>query len=366
MMIRQKAEKWILKIAEKALLPTTFDRLLLERRRRINKVAGYYPEAVFLSKGKSETKYCVVRYTLPTFALMAAGIQYVFCYHQLRERGYIPLIDIEYAYSFKQGKIGENNIWDLCFEQPITVKEAANEPYVLVTGDLLSYSDDPKVCQEINNDIRDHFIHVRKDNFREYYARAKKYIDPIWKVKPEIVTEFEKKVWDKVRGHRVLGVFLRENFTKDVCFDNQADKDVFVNHPLLPGVRETIEIIKTQLQGWKYEFIFLSTIYEDSLQIFREEFDDIVICIDRQRMKIKDKRPTSFGMSEKELYEISVERQEKNEEITKMYLEEIMALSRCNYLIGGASSGMAAALTLNGGEYEDIYILQDARKIKRY
>lgn len=366
MTIRQRAEKGILKIAEKMLPPTTFDRLLIERRRRLNKVTGYYPEAVFFSKEKSEKKYCVVRYTCPTFALMAAGIQYVFCYHQLVERGYIPLIDIEYAYSYRQGRLGEINIWDLCFEQPIPVKEAADQAYVLAAGRLFSYSDDSRVCFDINGDVSDHFIHVRKENFREYYAKVKKYVDPIWKVKPEIIMELEEKVWNKVEGHKVLGVFLRENFTKDISFKNKADQAVFGNHPLLPGVRETVKIIKTELQDWKYDFIFLSTLYEDSLQIFREEFGDKVVCIDRQRMHFSDERIANFGMSEKELYEVYLTNQHVNERWTKTYLEEIIALSKCDYLVGGASSGMAAALTMNGGNYEDIYILEDARKIQRY
>lgn len=366
MTIRQRAEKGILKIAEKMLLPITFDRLLIERRRRINKVTGYYPEAVFFSKMKSDKKYCVVRYARPTFALMAAGIQYIFCYHQLVERGYIPLIDIEFVYSYKQGRLGENNIWDLCFEQPITVKEAVEQPYVLAAGSFFSCTDDPEICLDINDNVKDHFIHVRKDNFREYYAKVKKYVDPIWKVKPEIIEEVEKNVWSKVKGFRVLGVFLRENFTKDIHLENEADQAVFGNHPLLPGVIETVEIIKTKLQDWKYDFIFLSTIYEDSLQAFIDEFGDKVICIDRKRMHFSDERITNFGMSEKEFYEIYLSDQFSNEEMIKTYLEEIIMLSQCDYLIGGASSGMAAALTMNGGKYEDIYILEDARKIQRY
>lgn len=366
MTIRQKAEKGILKIAEKILPPTTFDRFLIERRRRINKVIGYYPEAVFFSKGKSEKKYCIVRYTYPVFALMAAGIQYIFCYHQLVERGYIPLIDIEFAYSYRQGRLGENNIWDLCFEQPISVKEAVDQAYVLATGGLFSYSDAPRVCLDINSDMNDHFIHVRKDNFREYYAKVKKYVAPIWKVKPEIILELEEKEWNKVKGYRVLGVFLRESFTKDISPKNEADKAVYGNHPLLPGVREIVGIIKTGLQDWNYDFIYLSTMYEDSLQIFREEFGDKVVCIERHRLHFSDEPILSFDMSEKELYEQYLINQHVDEKITRTYLEEIIALSRCDYLIGGASSGMAAALTMNGGKYEDIYILEDARKIQRY
>ena len=39
---------------------------------------------------------------------------------------------------------------------------------------------------------------------------------------------------------------------------------------------------------------------------------------------------------------------------------------RCTYFLGGPCSGSAVALTMNGGKYEDIYILEDKRKITRY
>lgn len=366
MEVRRSIENAILKAAEGILPNTTFDRFLIERRRRINKVTENYPYATFLSKKKSDKKYCIVRYSMPTFALMAAGIQYVFCYHQLVKRGYIPIIDIEYAYSFRQGRIGESNIWDACFKQPVTAKEAAMQPYVLAAGELFSYSDDPSICLDLNEDITDHFIHVRKENFRSYYAKAKKYVEPIWQVKDEILTELDEEIWNQVKGKRVLGVFLRENFTKDIAYSNKNDQAVFSNHPLLPGVKETIEIIKTQLTSWEFDAIFLSTAYADSVKQFKEEFGDKVICIDRERMNINDKRTTDFGMGEQEIYEIFMENISYYLNISQTYLKEIVGLSRCNYLLGGASSGMAAALVMNGGEYDDIYVLEDARNIKRY
>ncbi len=363
---KQRIEKNILKILERVLSYSTFDRILIERRRRINKVKGFYPEAVFFSKKKSDKKYCIVRYTRPTFDLMAAGIQYVFCYHRLAARGYIPILDIEYAYTYRQGRIGEYNIWDECFKQPVLAKEAAVQPYVLATGYLFSYSDDPIICLNLNNDAEDHFIHVKRENFRDYYAKAQKYVEPIWQVKDELIEELDNEVWNKLNGHKVLGVFLRENFSKEVSYKVTADEKVYSNHPLLPGIRETIEIIKRQLSEWKYDFIFLSTMYIDSLNQFREEFGDKVICIERKRMNINDSAATNFGMSEIEEFEAFRSRLPYYTNLVKTYIKEIVALSRCNYLLGGASSGMAAALIMNGGKYDDIYILDDARKIQRY
>lgn len=366
MRVRQQIEENILKIAQGILPYTTFDRLLIERRRRINKVQECYPEAVFLSKKRSDKKYCIVRYRRPTFDLMAAGIQYVFCYHRLAERGYIPIIDIEYTYSFRQGKIGEYNIWDECFEQPISAKEAAAQPYALAAGTLFAYSDDSQICLDLNDDINDHFIHVKKENFREYYAKANKYVEPIWKVKEELLKELDEEIWNRVMDHKVLGVFLRERFSKDVTYQVKADEEVYSHHPLLPGVKEIIEIIKKQLSSWEYDYIFLSTMYANSLAQFREEFGDKVICIERKRTDSKDAAGTNFGMSEKEAYEAFRSNLPYYTNLVKTYLKEIIALSRCDYLLGGGSSGMAAALVMNGGKYDDIYILEDARKIKRY
>ncbi len=129
-------------------------------------------------------------------------------------------------------------------------------------------------------------------------------MEPIWQVKDELLADLDEELWNKVNGCKILGVFLRENFSKDVFYESREDRQVLANHPLLPGVRETIEIIKNQLFAWEYDFIFLSTMYIESLQRFRDEFGDKIICIERSRMSIKDNRLAYFGMSEKEIYEV--------------------------------------------------------------
>lgn len=366
MQIRQCVEKKLLRLLDKLIPQTKLDEFLIERRRRLNNVTGYYPHAFFLSKKRADKKYCVVRYSIPNFALLAAGIQYLFCYHQLVEKGYTPIIDIEYTYSFKQGKIGEHNIWDACFKQAIPAKEAMKQPYVLATGELFSYSNDPKLCLEINKDIEDHYIHVKKEDFRNYYSNIQKYAEPIWQVKDELLSELDNEVWNAIKNKKVLGVFLREDFSRDVSYEGEDNEKIYSNHPLLPGVTEIIQLIKDKSKDWKFDYIFLSTVYEESILQFKEEFGEKILYINRERRSKNAGPIVDFAISEYDAYKESVKKEKIDEKTAQTYLKEVVALSRCDYLIGGASSGMSVALVMNGGKYEDIYILEDARNIKRY
>lgn len=364
--MRRYIEKVILKIIEGILPATVFDRIVIWWRRKVNKVKGKYPEVVFYKKKKAKKKYCVVRYALPTFGIMAAGIQYIFCYYKLLDRGYIPVLDLEYEYSYRKERIGEHGIWDLCFEQTIAAKDVVKEKYVLVTGELYDYSADAKISDWLNGNKEDHFIHTKKDNFREYYAKANELTASIWKVKEALVKELDEEIGDCLENHRVLGVFLRENFSSERRHTNQADSEVFARHPLLPTVSETIELIKNNLKHWNFDKIYLSTIYEDSIMYFRKEFGDKVIAISRERFDINQKQTFSFSNTEQDMYQEYCNDIQKKNNLTVAYVKDLVALSKCTYFMGGPSSGSAAALTMNGGKYEDIYILEDRRKIMRY
>ena len=85
-----------------------------------------YPYFIAKSKGAKE-KYCIFRYSMPTYGILAAGVQFLFAASWARKRGMIPLLDIELAYDFETNQLGESNLWDFFFEQPVTVKEALNK-----------------------------------------------------------------------------------------------------------------------------------------------------------------------------------------------------------------------------------------------
>lgn len=369
--IRRSIEKKILIMIERILPSAPYDRLIIWWRRKVNGIKESYPYAKVYSHKKSKYKYCVVRYTIPTMSIFAAGIQFLFKYYWLVNRGYVPIIDIEYTYSYKQGRLGENNIWDMCFEQPIPAKNLVNQPYVICIGEGFNPPNDPRLCMDLNGDEKDHFIHVRKENFKEYYAKAKKYVEPLWQIRDNILKEYDDEIGIKLQGSRVLGVFLREEFSEDTQLVHEGKaKRIYENHPLLPSVKETIEIIKDKKKEWKFDLIFVASMCQDSIDIFQQEFGDVVLCVQRNRITFEElkRRKMVFEKEEEELYRDTATDEMRESEYKKdiTYLKEIIALSQCNYFIGGASSGAAIALTMNGGEYEDIYLLEDIRKINRY
>lgn len=365
--MKRYIEKTVLKIMESILPPTVYDRIVIWWRRKINKVTGCYPEAFYFSKKKGKNKYCVVRYSIPTFALMAAGIQYVFCYYKLKKKGYTPILDLECEYSYQQGRIGELGVWDSCFEQSITAKDAVKQKYVLATGNMYDYSGDKRIAKWLNGDPQDHFLHTKKDNYKEYYAKAKELTDPIWKVKGTIIAEIEEEVGDIIKGQRILGVFLREDFSNDKSYKDEKDIQVYHNHPLLPTVQEIINIIKNDLPQWQYDKIYVSALYSKSIEMMKKEFGDRVFYIQRENMlSLEDDRVMGFTNTDFELYERMNNSREWYCKNNISYVKDLVALSRCTYFLGGPCSGSAVALTMNGGKYEDIYILEDKRKITRY
>ena len=69
-----------------------------------------YKMAYFHSKRKNtKEKYCIIRFQRPEYALLAAGIQYVFIYEWAISKGFIPVLDLEYEYDYQRYEIGQNN-----------------------------------------------------------------------------------------------------------------------------------------------------------------------------------------------------------------------------------------------------------------
>lgn len=343
------------------------DSIVIRAQRYLHRITSCYPYAYCRIKNKkAKDKYCVVRFSRPQFEMFAAGIQYIFAYYELMGRGYIPVIDMEYEYSYKHGVIGEFNIWDSCFQQTVTAKDANKGEFIVMTGDIFPDLYSKKLCKKINGDKFDHWVHLYKDNYKEYYRNVNKYIQPIWNIKKEIICELDEEIGNETTGKRGIGVFFREDFTNEVEYTGVRDEEVLNRHPLLPCVSEVVKIIEDKLSQWKCDYIFISTQYVETVEYIKELFPrKKVICIERERKHIWAKE-NAWDIEEKEKYEIAKMNREKDVERAQSYIKEIVALSKCSYLLGGASSGMLAALILNAGRYNDICILEDKRKITRY
>ncbi len=332
-----------------------------------------YKFSYFYSKKASKEKYCIFRLVEPDYAIFAAGIQYIFACEYAESKGFIPLLDLEYGYIFQQNNLGYENEWDACFKQTLTVKEALDKDYVLVESFGTPNTWLPKMCMELNGERDDHFIHAKQDNWRSYYTKISPYVKKWWIIKDEVMNDYIQKVGRRIRSeNKILGVALRELFSKDVNkHEDDSDVKLFANHPLVPGVEEILFMTKEYMKKWNCTKLFLSTQYQESLELFVKEFGEDVIYLERERTEFLN-YSSGIVMDEsnrdaKKYYEY-IKKQNSNltKNVTIPYVQEVIGLSECDFLIAAKCSGTIAALALNGGKYQDIYILSDKNNIGRY
>lgn len=322
----------------------------------------------FYARQKDNCKYCVFRYPIPNYGILAIAKRYIFAYDWAVSKGYIPVVDVEFEYCFENYELGENNLWDECFEQPLSVKEVLEKRYVLIEqmGAESCYQED--TCRKINGNINDTSIHVIQDDWRDYYLKASRYIEKCWKLKPVFEREIDEWCHNSLGNSIVLGVCLRENFSKDAdkARTNETMIAVHKLHPSAPGIKEVIDIVDQYLEKWHCEKILLATMFEESVVSFKKHFGEKVVCVPRKRANFQDSMQSEeIGLkSSKEWYDYTKENSVYID--AKSYVKEIVAISKCNYLIAAKSSGTAVALTLNGGKYNDIYILPDENHVERY
>ena len=75
-----------------------------------------------------------------------------------------------------------------------------------------------------------------------------------------------------------------ELFSKDVKkHEDDSDTNLFANHPIMPRVEEILLVTKEYMKKWNCTKIFLSTQYQESLELFVKEFGENVIYLERER-----------------------------------------------------------------------------------
>lgn len=329
-----------------------------------------YRAAYFHKKKKNaKEKYCIIRLQAPGLMTFAAAIQYIFVYEWAKNKGYIPVLDLEFEYNYMHNRLGEDNIWEYTFEQPVSVAEALRKDWVLVESINVGDKWLPQTCLDINGEADDHYLHAVQDNWRDYYRKVHEYIEPIWTFKKDIVKEYKRKYYGEIERSNVLGVVLREEFSEEAqrMRSNSKAKECYNQHPSAPDLEDIIKTVKGYIERWNCQKIFLSTIYERSIRSFQESFgENFVLYVERERLSfdITEESDYVIEMDAKELYDCC-KKQDLLERSVK-YAEEILAIADCQYFLGAKCSGTSAALAINGGKYKDIYILPDANNIKRY
>jgi hypothetical protein len=327
----------------------------------------------FLKRKRNNEKYYVIRITSDV-APFAAWRMCILSYDWAIKKGYIPIIDIEHAEYFRSGRksLGKDNIWEDIFVQAIPTKEVYNKKWVWVEYvGVRPY--DKKTCLDLNGNAEEHLIHATMRDWRNYYSSVKQMNKSFGLFREEIVCEFKDK-YSKYFANNdiILGVCLREEFSKEWLEslpDSSKAKEVYQRHPLGPSVEDIISIVKRNCEKWKCNKIFVTTLYQETIERFKNEFGENIIYIDRKRKGMKvyiNNAIKQWEYDDKEWVEYRKRSRTEERRRNETYAQEIIGLSKCDYFIGAPCSATMGALGLNGGNYKDIYLLEDYNKSDLY
>lgn len=318
-----------------------------------------------LDRGNAKLKYVVCRYAYPEMSTFAAAIQYLFAYDFISKKGLIPVADLEYYEGLTEGVFGINLGWECTFKQEVPLEQVRKEQGVYVDTIHSPHAYRLKTCKELNGSISDHWIHASVPDWRSYFAKVHKYAKKAWVFQDEVKDlcrmQFEELLEE---GDRVLGVSLREDFAKSSYELRTEEEQVnFIGHPYVPEVEDTIQIIKQRMQEWHCTKLFVSTERWESVCLFKQAFGEENVLLITRPLMTKDKCVVwPGGYLEERNYYASVALRDR----FVPYSAEVLALSKCDYFIAAKSSGAIAALILNGGRYQDLWIESDENEVHRY
>ncbi len=315
-------------------------------------------------KKSKDPVYFIFRFGLPGTGIGSIANTMHFCYEWAIKKNCIPIIDLEPEVVYKRGDLGVNNIWEYCFEPPMPIKEVLKQKNVYISN-LGLYSIDREACYDINGNKKDMNIHLKYDSM--YYKKLNKISKNYLKLNASLQEQVNEFIKVHFRDSRVLGVALREEFSlfSDVT---RKDKDIafYVDHPLVPDVEESIEIVKQMMEKWNCNKIFLSTMYEESVCRFQQVFGDKVIFLQRQRKQLrtfKDLAKRVWNNSGDNEFSNNFFNSDEFKEQTVSYIKEVYILSNCQCFIGAPSSIAALCPVISGGDYEHFLFFEDRHHI---
>lgn len=372
-MIKELKEK--LSALPEKILPYTFYRYIMILYRKMkfkDKEWSYEEEYILRWRPFSKKKYCIIRVEWPTHSIFTAAKRFIFAAEYARHNGMYPIMDLEWRTDFKKGFLNGENLWEDVFYQKKGRDILKEDATIFVCGIDEGVSLHlPETCVDINDDPTDCDIHATEINWRDYYKNVHKYVKKYWKFSRYIIQETNKKFKKLFNYERnVLGVSLRENFSGEffALIKNLDQRKVYRNHPQVPDINEILDIVMDCLKQWNCDKIFVASIYSDSIKKFEERFPGRVIFCERERMSIAESI-AQINARNKFVNDSMGKDQELRNKTRRMcieYAQETILLSKCAYLIGVKSGQTLSALSLNGGCYKDIKVLEDKRHIERY
>ena len=278
-------------------------------------------------------KFAIIRRaSCPTCGLFSNYIVYLGCIRKYLNEGFIPILEFESYKNIINGFIVDptkGNPWEYYF----------NQPFGYEYNNIKRKAKKIKYFECNSNAIRPNLDIYLNQTIRNYWhIFANKYIP----IKNEIINESNNIIKTIFKDSKnVLGVLLRGT-------DYLAIKPR--NHPIPPKVEDVIEDVKLLDDKNKYNWIFLATEDNNIREIFLNSIGIKVKCLlskNKISYNYSTKRPLAYNINFK-----------SNLDYNKIYLLNIIILSKCLDLLSAKTSGTSGIFILTEGfRYYKVYNL---------
>ena len=275
-----------------------------------------------IEKDYINNKFALITRDCGACGLFSFYIVNLGCIHKYLAEGFIPIIDMKYLPNAINGyNTSRSNYWEYFFEQPFgysldeVLKNSKNITRI-ICGDCLPRPDEISM---LFNEPRKNFWH----NF------ANKYL----LIKMEILILAKKIMYHLFKNSKnILGVLTRGT--------DYISKKPY-GHPIPPDIVDLIYDVKEMDNKYVYDFIFFSTEDEILRDKFTKSFPDKVKII-KTNIKI------NYNYNKAD-YINNNSNIKGNIEFNKIYLLNIIILSKCLDLITAQCSGTAGIFVLSKG-----------------
>lgn len=285
-------------------------------------------EEHFGNKNANETIYIIRPKKDSVEGLLSLFLSALIRLEKAIELGYKPVVDWKnYKTQYHSGKT--ENVWEWYFMQPsgITLYDAYDSKNVILSGITMKgdssglFPDtDAEALEEKNIEKMHQFI-VKNIRFTN-----------------RVLDRLEKE-WMMMQGSKVLGLFIRG--TDYIALKPEGES-------IQPELNDIFSKVDEFLLKYEIERIFLVTEDKNIYLEVKNRYHELVHIVNCESF-VENYDGKDY------LYKSFIE-SDTGYERGMTYLIKILLLSRCQYFIGGITSGSKIALAFNGNQYKEKYV----------
>lgn len=243
------------------------------------------------------------------------------------DKGYIPIIDLQNSQNYLKNEF-LGNPWNFFFEQPTqyTLEDIKESKHIIISSNRQI----PKQKYSLTVDLLLDSNREKLDKWSEIYN---KHIKVSSNTKNYILDTYNNIIGDK---KDILGVLCRGT--------DYLDKHP-QGHPIQPSPEAVIDKILSLKERLNFEWIYLATEDIRILDLFKRQFGNQLLYIDQLR----------FGEIKKEyLCDCNYE-EDSRLKMNLDYFTSLYILSKCDFFIGGRTSGTIGAYLMSKRKFKYIF-----------